>query len=85
MMQHNNKVSVFDTTLRDGQQSPGCGMSFEANIEYAHLANQLGIDVLEAGFPAASQLDFDIVKTIAQDNAVTDAGRRPMSIASSTG
>ncbi len=63
----NNRITVFDTTLRDGQQSPGCGMSFEANIEYAHLAHQLGIDVLEAGFPSASQLDFDIVKTIASE------------------
>ena len=62
-----NKVTIFDTTLRDGQQSPGCGMSFEANIEYAHLAHRLGIDVLEAGFPAASALDFEIVKTIATE------------------
>ena len=75
-MQNNNKVSVFDTTLRDGQQSPGCGMSFEANIEYAHLANQLGIDVLEAGFPAASQLDFDIVKTIAQEMSAVKSAMR---------
>ncbi|PHQ79796.1 MAG: 2-isopropylmalate synthase [Coxiella sp. (in: Bacteria)] len=64
---NNNRVIVFDTTLRDGQQSPGCGMSFESNIEYARLADALGIDVLEAGFPSASQLDFDIVKTIATE------------------
>lgn len=62
-------VKVFDTTLRDGQQCPGAGMSFEKNIEYARLAAQLRVDVLEAGFPSASALDFQIVHTIAQEYA----------------
>lgn len=62
-----NSVKILDTTLRDGQQAPGCGMSFEQNIEYALLADKLGIDVLEAGFPSASALDFDIVATIAAE------------------
>ena len=61
------QVKIFDTTLRDGQQCPGAGMSFKANLEYVKLAMKLGIDVLEAGFPSASKLDFDIVKTIAED------------------
>ena len=61
------KIDIFDTTLRDGQQCPGAGMSHERNIEYAHLAHELGVDVLEAGFPSASQLDFEIVKEIATE------------------
>ena len=54
-------IKIFDTTLRDGQQCPGAGMSFEQNIEYAHLASKLKVDVLEAGFPSASNMDFAIV------------------------
>src|SRR5580698_5331636 len=53
-------IKIFDTTLRDGQQCPGAGMAFEKNIEYARLACELKIDVLEAGFPSASSLDFEI-------------------------
>ena len=60
------KIYIFDTTLRDGQQSPGAGLSFEDNILYADYANQLNIDILEAGFPAASQTDFKIVKYISE-------------------
>jgi len=62
-----HRVYVFDTTLRDGQQCPGAGMSFEQNIEYARLACDLRIDILEAGFPSASHLDFEIVRTIAEE------------------
>jgi 2-isopropylmalate synthase len=61
------KIDIFDTTLRDGQQCPGAGLGFEHNIVYAKLAAKVGVDVLEAGFPAASKLDFEIVKTIAQE------------------
>src|SRR5262249_42403788 len=53
------------TTLRDGQQCPGAGMSFEKNLEFAELARHLKIDILEAGFPAASATDFEIVHAIA--------------------
>ena len=66
-MKKNNYIQIFDTTLRDGQQCPGAGMSFADNIKYANLAMQLGVDVLEAGFPSASKLDFDIVNTIAKE------------------
>ncbi len=59
------QVILFDTTLRDGQQCPGAGMSLAQNIEYAKLVAAAGIDVIEAGFPAASQLDFTIVENIA--------------------
>ena len=62
-------VKIFDTTLRDGQQCPGAGMSFDKNIEYAHLANKVGVDVLEAGFPAASHSEYMIVRTIAEELA----------------
>ncbi len=62
-----NNVKVFDTTLRDGQQCPGAGMSFEQNMEYARLASELRVDVLEAGFPSASTVDFNIVHTIAEE------------------
>jgi 2-isopropylmalate synthase len=65
-MKTKEKIHIFDTTLRDGQQSPGAGMSFEDNLHYADLANALNIDILEAGFPAASQNDFDIVHTISE-------------------
>ncbi|MFA6058619.1 MAG: alpha-isopropylmalate synthase regulatory domain-containing protein [Taibaiella sp.] len=66
-MKQNQHIYIFDTTLRDGQQSPGAGMSFQDNLTYAHYAHALGIDILEAGFPAASEHDFDIVHTIAQE------------------
>jgi 2-isopropylmalate synthase len=62
-------VKVFDTTLRDGQQCPGAGMSFEHNLEYARLACELRVDVLEAGFPSASEVDFNIVHTICEEVA----------------
>jgi 2-isopropylmalate synthase len=68
-MKRREKVYIFDTTLRDGQQSPGAGMSFEDNLRYADLADELRIDVLEAGFPAASQNDYDIVHTISSQLA----------------
>ena len=79
MQKESKKIYIFDTTLRDGQQSPGAGMSFEDNIEYAKLANELNIDVLEAGFPSASNLDFEIVNTISkmmaeQNSNMTIAG-----------
>jgi 2-isopropylmalate synthase len=64
-----NRIYIFDTTLRDGQQSPGAGMSFKDNLTYAQCANKLRIDILEAGFPAASQTDFEIVRTISQQMA----------------
>ncbi len=59
------KIDVFDTTLRDGQQCPWAWMTFEQNLEFAKKASDLGIDVLEAWFPAASDLDFKIVEAIA--------------------
>ncbi|OGT63934.1 MAG: 2-isopropylmalate synthase [Gammaproteobacteria bacterium RIFCSPHIGHO2_12_FULL_45_9] len=77
-MKQPQRIYIFDTTLRDGQQSPGAGMSFEDNVAYADYAELAGIDILEAGFPAASQHDFDIVRTIAGKLA---ARQSPMRIA----
>ncbi len=65
-------VKIFDTTLRDGQQCPGAGMDFEHNLEYARLACALRVDVLEAGFPSASNMDFEIVRTICEEVATMD-------------
>lgn len=68
-MKNNQRVYIFDTTLRDGQQSPGAGMSFADNVQYAEYADLLQVDILEAGFPAASETDFQIVNTISQQMA----------------
>src|ERR1700712_896985 len=65
-------VKIFDTTLRDGQQCPGAGMDFEHNLEYARLACALRVDVLEAGFPSASNMDFEIVRTICEEVATME-------------
>ena len=60
-------ILIFDTTLRDGEQSPGCSMNFEEKLEMARQLDRLGVDILEAGFPIASQGDFEAVKAIAAE------------------
>ena len=62
-----DKVYVFDTTLRDGEQSPGCSMNLAEKLEMARQLERLGVDILEAGFPIASQGDFDAVTAIARE------------------
>lgn len=64
-----NRVVIFDTTLRDGEQSPGCSMTPSEKLEIAHALHQLGVDVIEAGFPIASPGDFESVRTIARNVA----------------
>jgi 2-isopropylmalate synthase len=59
------RVHVFDTTLRDGEQSPGCSMTAREKLQLARQLARLGVDVIEAGFPAASQGDFEGVRRIA--------------------
>jgi 2-isopropylmalate synthase len=59
------RVTVFDTTLRDGEQSPGAGMSPDGKLQIALALEELGVDVIEAGFPAASPGDFDAVRLVA--------------------
>jgi 2-isopropylmalate synthase len=59
-------VTIFDTTMRDGEQSPGASMSHDEKIELAKLLEDMRVDVIEAGFPIASQGDFEAVRAIAQ-------------------
>jgi 2-isopropylmalate synthase len=59
------RITIFDTTLRDGEQSPGCSMNRQEKLRLAHQLDRLGVDVIEAGFPIASEGDFESVKAIA--------------------
>jgi 2-isopropylmalate synthase len=59
------KITIFDTTLRDGEQAPGCSMNPQEKLEVARRLEKLGVDVMEAGFPASSPGDLESVKTIA--------------------
>ena len=61
----NNYVKIFDTTLRDGEQSPGATMTSAEKLEVAHNLARLGVDIIEAGFPAASPDDLEAVRRIA--------------------
>ena len=63
---NSDRVIIFDTTLRDGEQSPGATMTFEEKLEVADLLDALGVDVIEAGFPIASEGDFEAVAAIAK-------------------
>ncbi|MCP8937221.1 2-isopropylmalate synthase [Alsobacter sp. SYSU M60028] len=60
-----DRVLIFDTTLRDGEQSPGATMTLEEKLEIADLLDEMGVDIIEAGFPIASQGDFEAVTQIA--------------------
>ena len=61
-----DRVVIFDTTLRDGEQSPGATMTFEEKLEVAELLDDMGVDIIEAGFPIASTGDFEAVSEIAR-------------------
>src|SRR5215472_14926281 len=61
-----DRVVIFDTTLRDGEQSPGATMTHEEKLEIAALLDQMGVDIIEAGFPIASEGDFLAVNEIAK-------------------
>lgn len=67
-----DRIVFFDTTLRDGEQSPGCSMSAPEKIEMAHALDELGVDVLEAGFAISSDGDFQSIR------AISKAIRRPV-------
>lgn len=67
-----DRIVFFDTTLRDGEQSPGCSMSTPEKIEMAHALDDLGVDILEAGFAISSEGDFQAIRAISQ------AVRRPV-------
>ena len=66
MIDDNDRVVIFDTTLRDGEQSPGCSMSVAQKLRMARTLAELGVDVIEAGFAAASRQDFDAVHQVAR-------------------
>ena len=66
MNQDKNRVLIFDTTLRDGEQSPGATMSHSEKLEIAELLDDMGVDIIEAGFPIASEGDFEAVSEIAK-------------------
>src|ERR1700744_739519 len=60
-----SRVIVFDTTMRDGEQSPGASMSHDEKLELAKILEEMGVDVIEAGFPITSNGDFAAVNEIA--------------------
>ena len=61
-----DKIIIFDTTLRDGEQCPGATMTFEEKLQVAELLDSMGVDIIEAGFPIASEGDFEAVTEIAK-------------------
>src|ERR1700726_1598988 len=61
-----DRVVIFDTTLRDGEQCPGATMTHEEKLEVAELLDTMGVDIIEAGFPVASEGDFAAVQEIAR-------------------
>lgn len=79
-----DSVLIFDTTLRDGEQSPGATLNVEEKLEIARQLSRLGVDICEAGFPIASPGDFEAVRRIAEEIGALTEGRkdgRPMIIA----
>ncbi|KAL2506327.1 2-isopropylmalate synthase 2 [Abeliophyllum distichum] len=67
-------VRIFDTTLRDGEQSPGATMTTKEKLDIARQLARLGVDIIEAGFPASSEADFEAVKLIALEVGNVDSG-----------
>ena len=62
-----DKIYIFDTTLRDGEQSPGASMNLEEKIQIAEILEELNVDIIEAGFPIASNGDFESVQEISKN------------------
>ena len=65
-MSEPRRILIFDTTLRDGEQSPGCSMNLKEKLEVARMLESLRVDIIEAGFPVASPGDFEAVQAIAE-------------------
>ena len=63
----NSKIKIFDTTLRDGEQSPGCSMNLAEKIELAKQLERMKVDIIEAGFAISSPGDFLSVRTVAEN------------------
>ena len=70
-MSSDNRILIFDTTLRDGEQSPGASMTREEKMRIARVLEKLKVDIIEAGFPASSNGDFEAVRAIA--NVIKDS------------
>jgi 2-isopropylmalate synthase len=68
------RITIFDTTLRDGEQSPGCSMNLGEKLRMAKQLERLGVDIIEAGFPIASQGDFEAVRAVAAEIRNTRVG-----------
>jgi 2-isopropylmalate synthase len=68
LLQERDRVAIFDTTLRDGEQSPGVALNTQEKLEIARQLDRLGVDVIEAGYPVASPGDFDAVQAIARED-----------------
>ena len=66
MTSDKNRIVIFDTTMRDGEQSPGASMSLEEKIQISRIFDELGVDIIEAGFPIASPGDYEAVKEISK-------------------
>ena len=61
-----DRIFIFDTTLRDGEQSPGATMTLDEKLQVAELLDEMGVDIIEAGFPIASNGDFEAVSEVAR-------------------
>ena len=61
------KIKIFDTTLRDGEQAPWFGMSKSSKVEIAKMLDEMGVDVIEAGFAASNGIDFEAIKAISNE------------------
>ena len=66
IMSQKDRVFIFDTTMRDGEQSPGASMSVEEKIQISRVFDEMGIDIIEAGFPISSPGDFEAVSAISK-------------------
>src|SRR5690606_26990773 len=60
------KIDIFDTTLRDGEQGPGCVLTFESKLSIAEKLDLMGVDIIEAGFPISSPADFKAVQEVSR-------------------
>ena len=65
-----DRVHIFDTTLRDGEQAPGCSMTMSEKLRMAHKLAELGVDIMEAGFPIASTGDFEAVQKVSREVSI---------------
>ena len=70
-----DKLIIFDTTLRDGEQSPGASMTKDEKVRIAKILEKMRVDVIEAGFAIASQGDFEAVKRVAETAGQMTEGR----------